>query len=270
MSAQSAQPAPLAYMAYREPPGTLTLSTPPPPPLWLFPPPPRSRTDRGIDDSPPRLSPTPAVVAHGPRRGDPPSLPRALWIGSAPALTASIPQPPGGPVADHHCLRTPPTRHRPRRLAALVPGDPDAAPSSSSSPSPLTRTLRLPCELSPPLLHAHTLTRRRREHPPGLSLFPRPRGRRAPHAHTLTRHRPSPVRGHAPALPPGRTRLRLTLLAAARICPAATLPATTPPPWPAPHRAPVASPRLPDRARPWSGAPISALLAPAPAKAIGH
>ena len=32
----------------------------------------------------------------------------------------------------------------------------------------------------------------------------------------------------------------------------------------------LASPRLPDRARPWSGAPISALLAPAPAKAIGH
>ena len=170
MSAQSAQPAPLAYMAYREPPGTLTLSTPPHS-LWLFLPP-RSRTDRGIDDSPPRLSPTPAVVAHGPRRGDPPSLPRTLWIGSAPALTASIPQPPGGTVADHHCLRTPPTRHRPRRLAALVPGDPDAAPSPSSSPSPLTRTLRPPCELSPPLFHAHTLTRRRREHPLASPSFP--------------------------------------------------------------------------------------------------
>ena len=67
---------------------------------------------------------------------------------------------------------------------------------------------RLPTGLPPP--------RRRRPRPPPraplpwtlhpsvsaipISLSPRRRGCRSPHEHTLTRRRPSPVRGHAPAL----------------------------------------------------------------------
>ena len=145
---------PLPHIPHDPNPNPTPSPTRPLPPVAL-PPPPRSRSDRG--ERPPRRHrpdarrrprrppPTGAPPPHRPTTPIPSPLSPARTTPPGPRLRLDL------SVAETPLAATPS-----RRLAALVPDDPNTAPSSSSFPSPLPRTLRRPCELPPPLFLALT------------------------------------------------------------------------------------------------------------------